>query len=302
MDAASGNDANKDGGKMLVTWHSVPQLKDPVLVAGFYGWSNAGNVSSDTLQYLYHILKPWVFATISDEPFANFTVDRPVARIEKGLIQDLEPMITEIACQSDSEAQHDLVLFLGREPHYGWPGYCELLMNIMKRVGIKQLYTIGGVQDTVSHSGPTVVSVVCSTEPQVSELCEMDPAIRAADYCGPVSIHSYLVRACSQFGIEAGSLWGHAPAYLQRNPRLVAKMVSVIEGITGMECSTDSLHQKSIELDRKINEAIAKDPNLKRFVETLERENESDETLIAGDKIIRLEDFLRRETHKDHEI
>jgi proteasome assembly chaperone (PAC2) family protein len=293
---------DKDADKMLVTWLSVPQLRDPVLIAGFYGWSNAGNVSSDTLQYLYHILKPWVFATLSDEPFANFTIDRPVARIEKGIIQDLEPMISELACQSDPEAQHDLVLFLGREPHYGWPAYCEVLMNIMKRVGIEKLYTIGGVQDTVSHSGPAIVSVVCSSEPHVSELCKMGPSIRAADYCGPVSIHSYLVRACSQVGIEAGSLWGHAPAYLQKNPRLVAKMVTIVNGVTGMECPTDSLRQKSIELDRKINEAIARDPNLKRFVETVERENESDDVLTPDDKIIRLEDFLRRESHKDHEI
>ncbi|MCX5862237.1 MAG: PAC2 family protein [Desulfomonile sp.] len=284
---------------MLVTWRHVPELREPVLIAGFYGWSNAGNVSSDTIQYLFGLLQPQVFATISDEPFANFTTDRPVARIENGIIHDLEPMITELACRTDPGAKHDLVLFLGREPHYGWPAYCDVLMNIMQRLKIEKLYTIGGVQDTVSHSGPAIVSVVCSSASHVAELCRIDPGIRAADYCGPVSIHSYLVRACAQVGIKSGSLWGHAPAYLQKNPRLVAKMVTIVNTVTGTECPVDTLKQKSIELDRRINEAMARDPNLKRFVETVERENESDIPSGSEEKIIRLDDFLRREPHKE---
>lgn len=286
----------------LIRWRHVPELRDPVMVAGFFGWSNAGNVSSDTVEHLVRTLEPRLFATLSDEPFINYTVDRPIARIEDGVIHDLEPMITEVGCRTIREGSHDIVLFLGREPHFGWPAYCDLLLSIMKRVGITRLFTIGGVQDTVSHSEPSVVSVVGSSPSIVAELCSLDHEIRPADYFGPISIHSYLLKACSDAGIIAAGLWGHAPAYLQKNPRLVARLVAIMNDFVGMECPVDSLKQKSIELDRKINEAIAKDPNLKRFVETVEKKNDPEApSSLSEDNVIRLDEFLRREPHRDPE-
>jgi proteasome assembly chaperone (PAC2) family protein len=285
----------------LVKWRQVPELREPVVLAGFFGWSNAGNVSSDTIEYLVKVLEPRVFASISDEPFANYTLDRPVARIEDGIIYDMEPMVTDVGCRSNPEWDHDIIVFLGREPHVGWPAYCDVLLNVWHRLGVKKVCTLGGVQDTVSHSEPSVVSVVASSPTLVAEMCRLDSGIRAADYCGPVSIHTYLLEACRQSGIEAVGLWAHAPAYLHKNPRLVAKMVSIVNRITGMELPVDILKQKSIELDRKINEAIARDPNLKRFVESVEQKDDPDVSASVDEKVIRLDDFLRRESHKDPE-
>jgi hypothetical protein len=147
-----------------------------------------------------------------------------------------------------------------------------------------------------------VVSVVGSSLSVTADAAQLDPGIRRAEYQGPVSIHSCLVRTCAQAGTEAVSLWGHVPAYVQKSPRLVAKLVTILNRAVGMECPVDALKQKSIELDRKIDEALAKDPSLKQFVETLESQDGIDTSSPGDEKVIRLNQFLRRDPKKDPEL
>jgi proteasome assembly chaperone (PAC2) family protein len=284
-----------------VDLHKIPQLKAPVMVAGFRGWSDAGGVSSGTLQFLIETLQPQAVANISDEAFVHYTAERPVAQIEDGIIHELEPMITELTYWSNSDGHHDLVFLLAREPDFNWRGYANGLLEVMGKLNIQRFYTIGGVQDTISHSGPVLITVVGSSPAAVAGAMELGDGIRAAEYQGPVSIHSYLIRACSDAAVEAVSLWGHVPAYLQKSPRVVAKLVSVLNKALGMHCSVKPLNQKSLELDRKINEALARDPDLKHLVETIEGKENPKTSLPGNDNVIRMNDFLRKDPRKDPE-
>jgi len=292
---------DKDFLNLLVSWRKTPQLRRPVMLAGFFGWSNAGCLSSDTLEYLHAVCQPEVFASMSNEAFSNYTIDRPNARIEDGVILEMEILDTNFSFYRNPDGGHDVVLFLGREPAYSWRSYSEMIIGVMRQLGVERFYTLGGVQDAVSHLSPPVVSVVASTSFMVSELCETSKIIVPAAYSGPISIHSYLLRACSDAGIEAASLWGHAPAYLQKNPRVVARLVSIINALTGLGIPTSHLDRQAIELDRKIKEAVAKDPNLRKLVEAVECDQESDILASSRDKVIRLEDFVRRDAPHDNE-
>jgi proteasome assembly chaperone (PAC2) family protein len=217
-----------------VDLHKIPQLKAPIMVAGFRGWSDAGGVSSGTLQFLIETLQPNTAANISDEAFVHYTADRPVAQIEDGIIHELEPMITELTYWSNIDGDHDLVFLLAREPDLNWRSYANGLLEVMGKLNIQKFYTIGGVQDTISHSGPVLVTVVGSTPTAVAGTIDLGHGMRAAEYQGPVSIHSYLIRACSEAAVEAVSLWGHVPAYLQKSPRVVAKLVSILNEAVGI--------------------------------------------------------------------
>jgi proteasome assembly chaperone (PAC2) family protein len=269
---------------------------------GFHGWSNAGNVASDTLLYLIEALQPRVAATLYEEPFINYTIDRPVAQIEDGIIYDLDPMVAELSYWINSEGQHDVLLFLGKEPHLSWQAYSEMILDIVHRFGVQMLYTIGGLQDTVSHAGPTVVTAVGSNPSVIAGVMSLDRGIKAAAYYGPVSIHSRLVKACTDAGVQAASLWGHVPAYLQKSPRVVAKLISILGKATGLRCSIEALKRRSLDLDRKIKEALARDPDLKQYVEAIEQKENSRSTSSRDDNIIHLNDFfLRKNSQKDPE-
>jgi proteasome assembly chaperone (PAC2) family protein len=280
-------------------WGDVPQLSDPVMLAGFHGWSDAGGVSSDTLEFLIEALKPSIFATLTNEPFLNYALDRPTGHIDGGLILHLEPMLTKFGHWSNSEGPHDLIIVLGREPHFNWHLYTRILLSVMVRLGAKRLYTVGGVQDAVSHSEAPLVSIVGSSASAIARTLAIEKEIQLSSYYGPVSIHSCLLKMCMDSGIEGVSLWGHVPAYLQKNPRMTAKLVSIIADAVEFECSVEALIRRSIEMERRINEILAKDPNLKQFVESIEGRKSPSKPSSGDDKIIRLNDFLRRDTHKD---
>jgi proteasome assembly chaperone (PAC2) family protein len=282
-------------------WNRVPELRDPFLVLGFHGWSNAGNVSSDTLEYLTEVLQPKAAATLSDDAFLNYTVDRPSARIEDGTIQQMDPMFVTLTYWTNPEGDRDLLFMLGKEPHLNWGVYAGIVMDAVERLKVRRLYTIGGVQDSISHSSPAVVTIVGSSPNVIAGTMQLDPALRPAEYHGPISIHSYLIQRCVDAGVPAVSLWGHVPAYVQRSPRLVARMVSILNKAAQMQCSVESLRQKSIELDRRIDEALAKDPSLKQFVETLESKDGLPSSSSSDEKVIRLNHFLRRDSKKDPE-
>jgi len=275
------------------------ELRNPFLIVGFQGWSDAGAVSSDTLQHLTEVFRPQRLATISYEPFLNFTLERPVAQVENGIIHDIEPMFAEIVLWNNPDGDHDVAMMLGKEPHHAWLTFSATVAEVMRKLEVKQLFTIGGVQDTVSHKARPTVSIVGSTPEVVDRALELDEDLSAAEYYGPISIHSFLVKECAALGIPALSLWGHAPAYLQKNPRLVARIVSILGEAMGFLCPVDTLKQKAVELDRRISEAMTRDPNLKKLVESI-HEKERSQTLSSGDeKIIRLNDFVRRDPSKD---
>lgn len=280
-------------------WDAIPELKDPIMVLGFHGWSDAGNISSDTLQYVTQTQRAQSIGSLSDEPFINFTLDRPLAEVKDGLIRHVDPMVTKLQCWINGTGNHDVVFMLGKEPHFNWFLYSGLLLYAMRRLGVTRCFTIGGVQDTISHSSNPVISVVASSPKEIEEVMDIEPGIQPAEYSGPISIHSSVLNACMEEDMPAVSLWGHVPAYLQKNPRQVARMVKIINKTADMDCPVDILMKKSIELDRKIDEALAKDPNLKQFVETIEGKQESGIESDREDKIVRLNDFLRRDSHRD---
>lgn len=269
------------------------------MIAGFRGWSDAGRVSSDTLEYFLETFEPQVFARLSNGPFVNFTLERPIGKVENGLIQYLEPFSTQFSFLTNPDGEHDLIFVLAKEPHFKWQLYGELFVEMMIRLGVRRLYTIGGVQDTISHSRPPQVSIVGSSASVVADTMKLGDGFQPAEYVGPISVHSCLIRTCMDNEIEAVSVWGHVPAYLEKMPRLVAKIVASLGTAAGMDCPTEDLLRQSIELDRKIDEALARDPNLKHFVEALEDQEGGRPPERGKEKIIRLNEFLRRDLQKD---
>ncbi|MCA1961864.1 MAG: PAC2 family protein [Desulfomonile sp.] len=282
----------------FVQWNDIPELRAPCMVVGFRGWSDAGSVSSDTVDHLRTTFEPRVFASISNEPFINYTLDRPIGQITDGLIDYMEVMVTEVGWAANPDGEHDLVVLLGKEPHYNWRLYAQIVLEVMRRVGVRRFYTIGGVQDTVSHTAPPQISIVATSEGAVADAVRLDNCVQAADYYGPLSVHTCLLKLCAESDIEGVSFWGHVPAYLQKNPRVVGKIVSILNRAIGMRCPVDQLRMKAVEIDRRISEILAKEPNLKRFVESVEQRKDG-APQGTGDKIIRLDDFVKRDPNKD---
>ena len=62
----------------------LPQLKNPVLIAGFDGWGNALNISNGMVAYLIRRLKARNFADLDPDTFYRYDEQRPVVDIAEG--------------------------------------------------------------------------------------------------------------------------------------------------------------------------------------------------------------------------
>ncbi|MBU2547778.1 MAG: PAC2 family protein, partial [Proteobacteria bacterium] len=73
-----------------IKFHDLPSLRRPVLIMGFSGWPNAGEISTGTIGYLLERLEAAPLATIDPDEFIDYTADRPTAQVIEGFIDDFQ--------------------------------------------------------------------------------------------------------------------------------------------------------------------------------------------------------------------
>ena len=107
----------------------------PRMILGFTGWMDGGEVSTGTVTYFVNQLKAVKFANILPSAFYiyNFpgpmelsAVFRPYVKMAEGLIQDYE----EPSNLFYYDEKHDLIFFVGKEPHVKWAEYIDSLFSI----------------------------------------------------------------------------------------------------------------------------------------------------------------------------
>ena len=95
-----------------------PSLRAPYLIAGFGGWPNGGNVSTDTVYFLQSTLKAEQIGEITSDDLYIYSsptlASRPITVIREGVLESLRfPSNTLFACQRLGAA-HDLLLLGNR--------------------------------------------------------------------------------------------------------------------------------------------------------------------------------------------
>ncbi|MEU8354001.1 PAC2 family protein, partial [Streptomyces sp. NPDC048845] len=68
----------------MIELEGVPELIDPVMVAAFEGWNDAGDAASAAVAHLDREWKGEVFAALDAEDYYDFQVNRPTVFLEDG--------------------------------------------------------------------------------------------------------------------------------------------------------------------------------------------------------------------------
>lgn len=277
--------------------HQTPELSHPCLVAGFSGWANAAEVATGVVTYLKNKLGATRFAQISPEEFYDFSALRPMITIEAGLMKGMEFVDCELFYWRGQSA-HDLVLFIGPEPHLRWHRFGQLILDVAQQVGVVRIYALGGIYDATPHTVEPRVSGFANQSRLLPELASH--GVEPASYTGPVSFHGPLLDMCRERNIEGISIWGRAPHYVPvHNPKVIAAVVSRLAGMLELDLDTSDLRDAAQDLDRQIQVAIRQNPKLEEYVKALEERYQQvggQPALPAesNDEIIRaVEEFLR---------
>jgi len=278
-----------------------PSLRAPYLIAGFGGWPNGGNVSTDTVYFLQSTLKAEQIGEITSDDLYIYSsptlASRPITVINEGVLESLRfPSNTLFACQCLG-AEHDLLLLQGIEPDLHWQQFADAIVECLQTFKAQRLYTIGGYLDYAPHTRIPRLSAVVTHEALKDELEAYD--VDLTDYEGPTSIQSYLLAACRAQGIEGISLWGGAPSYVQGSyPRLTQAMLQFLSQLWHLPLNLEEIEEQAIELEATLHEQIDTNPELADYVRRLEQvydQADGPQPDMNTDAIVdEIQQFLRR--------
>src|SRR5512139_573150 len=171
------------GGTRVIEFDGeVPALVDPVMVAAFEGWNDAGEAASNAVKHLAEAFGDGgrVFAALDGEDYYDYQVHRPVMAFLDERRQVIWPTTRFSVVRAPArlsfdgaglggEEDHDdeprdLVLVHGVEPNMRWRSFCEELIGLARDLGVGQIVTLGAYLADGPHTRPTPVSGTSADE------------------------------------------------------------------------------------------------------------------------------------------
>ena len=245
----------------------TPEVSHPVVIIGFEGWANGGNVAVGMIDYLIKKLGATRFAKIDPNDFYRFDDLRPIVKVEGGQLKEVLPPEAAFYSAKDEQNGADLVLFKAPEPHLRWFSFVEVVLSLCRELGVKIIISLGGLQDNVVHTD-AIISGFASSEQLLERLKQLE--VNLAEYQGPGAIHSLIFERAKGMGIEGISLWGHCPFYLQgTHLRLLSRMATVVADLGGFHVDTSELEKGWTHLARSIQRFIDGNPELQKAIKDI---------------------------------
>src|SRR5438105_4591649 len=277
-----------------------PELRSPVLVAAFRGWNDGGQGASLAAGFLAKTRNAERFADIEPEEFFDFQVSRPKVSLVDGETRRIDWPETVFYRAAIPGTERDAVLLLGIEPNMRWRTFCDLIVGLVRDLGVELAVTLGSLLADVPHTRPAPVTG-SATDPELIERY----GLANSRYDGPTGIVGVLHDACRRAGLDSVSLWAAVPHYvsLAPRPRAALALCERLGSLLGTKVDTAELESAVDTYAEQGSEAVSSDSETAAYVEQLEQRSDelgeevdipSGETLAAE-----LTRFLRERDEED---
>lgn len=277
-------------------WREHPELRDPILVAAFEGWNDAAEAASDAAVWLIQEFDGHAVAGIDPEDFVNFQEQRPRIQLRDGVTRQLQWPGNEFYALSMPDAERDIVVLLGIEPHNRWRTFTDTVIEAATALGCTELVSFGALLADAPHTREPNVTGIGIDEAQQRRL-ELAPS----SYEGPTGIVGVLHDAWRRHDRRATSLWVPVPHYIATppNPVAIRALLRRFERIADITLDLREIDSQVVAWRERVDAIVADDDEAREYVERLEHEADeesrlSETSLPSGDAIAaELEAFLR---------
>ncbi|MDV9188997.1 PAC2 family protein [Streptomyces sp. SR27] len=277
----------------MIELEGVPELIDPVMVAAFEGWNDAGDAASTAVAHLDREWKGEVFAALDAEDYYDFQVNRPTVFLENGVRKITWPTTRLSVVRVGGDKPRDLVLVRGIEPSMRWRSFCNELLAFAHELGVEMVVILGALLGDTPHTRPVPVSGVTS-DPDLARTMDLEET----RYEGPTGIVGILQEACTHAGVPAVSLWAAVPHYVSQppNPKATLALLNRLEDLIGLRIPLGELPEDARAWQLGVDQLAAEDSEVAEYVQTLEEARDTAELPEAsGEAIAReFERYLRR--------
>ncbi|GAA5010251.1 PAC2 family protein [Streptomyces siamensis] len=277
----------------MIELEGVPELIDPVMVAAFEGWNDAGDAASTAVAHLDKEWKGEVFAALDAEDYYDFQVNRPTVWLDAGVRKITWPTTRLSVVRVGGDKPRDLVLVRGIEPSMRWRSFCNELLGFAHELGVELVVILGALLGDTPHTRPVPVSGVTS-DPDLARTMDLEET----KYEGPTGIVGILQEACTHAGVPAVSLWAAVPHYVSQppNPKATLALLNRLEDLIDLRIPLGELPEDARAWQLGVDQLAAEDSEVAEYVQTLEEARDTAELPEAsGEAIAReFERYLRR--------
>ncbi|GAA4085717.1 PAC2 family protein [Nonomuraea soli] len=277
----------------MIELEGLPELVDPVLIAAFEGWNDAGEASSGVIAHLETAWQAQPLAALDPEDYYDFQVTRPIVELGEGLTRSIIWPTTRLSYARPPGSERDVVLLRGIEPNMRWRSFCDEIVGVAHELGIELSVMLGALLNDSPHTRPVPIIGAASDEALAREI-----NLELSRYEGPTGIVGVLQHALGQAGLKSVSLWASVPHYVAQppNPKATLALLRRVEDLLDIPMPVGDLEEEARAWEHGVDELASQDSEVAEYVKELEeRKDAADLPEASGDAIAaEFERYLRR--------
>ena len=276
-------------------WHRDPPrlLRSPILVTAWDGWFDVGGAATGAVEAMRgpdatHL------ASIDADEFFDFNERRPNLRIGPHGRRIVEWPSNDVHCLALDNRERDLVFIEGVEPHLRWRTFVDAVLEVVERLDVKLVVTLGAMIAEVPHTRPPTITG-STTDAELGKLLRLD----LPSYQGPTGIVGALHQRLDAADIPAVSLRVSVPHYVSGapNPKASRALLERFERVTGLPTHWAKLDKETLQWESQVNEAMTENDEIVHYVRALEQryDTQAKSSLPTSDDLAaEFERFLRQ--------
>jgi predicted ATP-grasp superfamily ATP-dependent carboligase len=203
----------------------------------------------------------------------------------------------ELSSARPAEGARDVVFLTGAEPNLRWKTFSATVVDVARELGVDMIVSMGALLADVPHTRPVQITGIAA-DADLSERL----GFTATRYEGPTGIVGVVQDAATKAGMLAASLWAPVPHYVATvpSPKATLALLRRLGDLIEARIDMAELEEAAVDYERRLDEAVASEPEVRMLVERLERQMDDEEisfrNLPSGDSIAReFERFLKEQ-------
>lgn len=262
-------------------------LVDPVVVAAFDGWVDAGSAATAAAKRLAG--RSRLVVEFDGDQLFDYRARRPTLEIQDGKPERLTWPTLSIRRRRVGE--RDVLVLSGAEPDFKWRRFAADLVEIAKRLEVREWISLGAIPAAVPHTRPVPILGTASRPGLLRGDVQPGPAglLRV-----PAACISVVDIAVSRAGIPAVGYFAQIPHYVSGEyPAAAVELLRAVGRHLDREPSLGDLPEDALTLRTRLDTAAALDETTRSYVQRLEGMVDESRLPAGDDLIADIERFLR---------
>ncbi len=277
----------------MIELRETGELRDPVVIAAFEGWNDAGESASAVVDHLARVWDAQVVAAVDPEDYYDFQVNRPQTIRTDGR-RTIRWPTTRILLARDAPVGRDVILVHGIEPSVRWRSFSSDVLAYAVHQGAQMMVLLGALLADVPHTRPIPVSMTSEDPDLLASMEELE----ASTYEGPTGIVGVLADEAQELDLPVLSCWAAVPHYAggAPSPKASLALLGRVEELLDCVIDDTALTEEARAWERGVDELASTDDEVADYVRQLEEAQDTAELPEAsGDAIAKeFERYLRR--------